>query len=662
MLVLFLAFFAFAASIIVNRVVFERLPHLEDEFAYLYQARIFAGGHAWVPRNEPVKVFWQPFVLQPETSPDGTERRFGKYTPGWPLLLAPGAGVSAPWCVNAFMGALTVVITYRLGKEIFGEAVGVCAAALLAVSPMALLLNATLMSHTSALTFTMTFLYAYWRTTRIRGRTPHKMRNLLLWGALGGVALGMLVISRPLTAVAMAAPVGLHALSRLIDSIFPDKAKRAQSQAAGASGGAASLGRILLPLIIMGVCTLPLVGVLFGFNYAVTGQVRSELYTLLWEYDKPGFGEGYGLMPGGHSLTYGWRNFNADFAIWSRDLFGWTLSPAINDYLKSNLGYGLGIGVSVYLVVVGLVAGRKNEWTWIFFELFIAIVIAQLTYWIGSTVYGSAVYSVRYYYEATGGLALVAGIGVVALVRSLRGAKPAETAAPSVSTVPTVPIPSPEEDAEPVSMSVVHGESDSVPTAPNPAPNPWRAAWEALWPGYILFEVALLASLLGYTPDRFREPLRDWPNGLYGFNTVGQYQLRNLAALREPGKKVLVIILRNPDLRIEDNWRDYGALMAETSPYLDSDIVVARLFDTDGLDEFIQRFPGRQVLYQVGEKLYTSVAEATHKPNAGPPGNTGSGGNGGNGGNSGSSGSGGPAETPTPEPTPDGTPEPSISF
>ena len=87
---LIFAFFAFGASIVMNRTVFERLPHLEDEFAYLFQAKLFAGGQAWVKRDEPVKVFWQPFVLQPETSPDGTLRRFGKYTPGWPLLLAPG--------------------------------------------------------------------------------------------------------------------------------------------------------------------------------------------------------------------------------------------------------------------------------------------------------------------------------------------------------------------------------------------------------------------------------------------------------------------------------------------------------------------------------------------------------------------------------------------
>ena len=79
---LLLALFAFAASVIIGGSVFERLPHLEDEFAYLYQAKIFARGQAWFLRNEKVKIYWQPFIIQPEKPTDGIDKRFGKYTPG----------------------------------------------------------------------------------------------------------------------------------------------------------------------------------------------------------------------------------------------------------------------------------------------------------------------------------------------------------------------------------------------------------------------------------------------------------------------------------------------------------------------------------------------------------------------------------------------------
>jgi hypothetical protein len=56
-----------------------------------------------------------------------------------------------------------------------------------------------------------------------------------------------------------------------------------------------------------------------------------------------------------------------------------------------------------------------------------------------------------------------------------------------------------------------------------------------------------------------------------------------------------------------DDWRDYGAAMALESPFLDSDIVVARAFEKDSIDPIIQRFPGRLVLYQAGDKIDTNV-------------------------------------------------------
>ncbi len=595
---LLLALFAFGASLEVNRSVFEHLPHLEDEFAYLFQAKIFAGGHAWVPRNEPVKDFWQPFVLQPETSPDGTLRRFGKYTPAWPLVLSLGAAVEAPFVVNAFIAALTVALIYRIGHEIFDEAVGLVAALLMAISPMALLLNATLMSHTSALFFVMLFIYGYWRTTIAR----RGWRSRLLWGALAGVALGMLVAMRPLTAVAMAAPVGLHALSRFFDA-FGEKDARSK------------LPHIVAPLVVLALCVLPFIGLVFGFNYIVTGEVRSELYTLLWEYDKPGFGNGYGLMGGGHTLEYGWRNARDDLSIWLRDLFGWTLDPSVAKYAADNWGWGAGVGLSWVAILIGLIAGRKREWIWLFFELFVALVIVQLTYWIGSAVHGSAVYSIRYYYEATGGVVLVSAFGLVALARQWRS-KPANL----------IPNPSPQTE-----------RGDQV-TADFPFPQVERrlggeanvgalsfttrfqSAWNALWPGYILILILAGASLIGYTPARFRESLEFWPNGLYRYNKIGQQQLDTLNSMREPGKKVLVLVLHDPNPGVEDNWRDYGALMAKTSPYLDSDIIVVRLFETDSIDEFKQRFPDRQVLYEVGEKLYRTPEEALRSDESGSKG------------------------------------------
>ncbi len=628
-----IAFFTFSAAAVVSRVVFERLPHLEDEFGYLYQAKIFAGGQAYVLRDEPVKVFWQPFVLQPETSPDGLQKRFGKYTPGWPLLLSIGVALGQPWVINAFLAMLSVALVYRLAREIFGEPVGVVSALLLAISPMALLLNATLMSHISAMFMTIVFVYAYWRLTK-NGKRRY------LWAMVSGLALGWVITTRPLTALAMAAPVALHAVSRLIDALSTLRAKNqpdvavsteiAPTPLRAAIGVPVSLhgvsalfksisrrsiqnkfGATLAPLVVLAVFMLPIAGLWPLFNQIWTGNWKTDTYTMLWSYDIVGFGPGHGTMAGGHTLEYGWRNARTDLAVWLRDLFGFTLDPTITKYAESNLGWGAGVGLSGFVVLLGLIKGRRSDWIWLFFEIFVAIVIAQMTYWIGSVVYGGAAYSLRYYYESTFAVCIVAGYGVVAWHRSW---KKEPEVSPQESYVGTTGV-DPHVMAGAVPVDYLNGfSSGRTPLQPEDLAAGLKAAWDKLWPGYILVFLACMISLLGYTPARFKEPLPGWPGGLFRYNKVGQDQLQAVSDMRarsgHPDQHVLIVILRNPNPSIEDNWRDYGAAMAVTSPYLDSDIVVARVFEPQDAPDIIQRFPGRLVLYQIGEDLYFTPEEA----------------------------------------------------
>ncbi|MBX3082138.1 MAG: glycosyltransferase family 39 protein [Anaerolineae bacterium] len=605
---LLLAFFAFAASVIINGSVFERLPHLEDEYAYLFQAKIFARGQAWIERQEPVKIYWQPFIIQPEQSSDGIQKRFGKYTPGWPMLLASGAAINTPWIVNAWFAMLSIALTYRLGREMFGKSVGVVAALLLAVSPMALLLNATLMSHTSAMFLTALFVYAYWRLyqsvhrdspSRIYLRLPFlstrhlALRTSLFWGAVAGLTLGAILISRPLTAVAVAAPVALHAAAKLLGYVF---------------NNTRLFQRFLVPLVVLTICIIPLGSLWPIFNQIWTGDWRTNVYTLQWPYDRVGFGIGYGPnTTEGHTLAKGWRNARNDLKIYFRDLFGVTLDPSLGTYLESQFFYGLGIGLSYLLIVAGLIAGRKSDWVWLLFELLLALVVFQMAYWIGSSVNGAAAYSVRYYYEATFAVCLVSAYGVVSLAKALR--PPSTNAVLSTLWL----------NGSGTTIRYLNGVSDtpdqSMIVHRATRTERFKRAWELWWPGYFVLLVICGVSLVGYTPARFREPLPpNWNDGLWRYNAVGQQQLDAIQKMREkygqPTQPVLLLILHDPDPAVKDNWRDYGAALAETSPYLDSDIVVARVFEVSDISEFARRFPGRLVLYQIGANLYSSVDEA----------------------------------------------------
>jgi hypothetical protein len=75
-IVIGLALLAFGLSAVLSNTVFERLPHLEDEVAYLFQARTLAGGQLVVETPQPRLAYWQPFIVDYEGN------RFGKYLPG----------------------------------------------------------------------------------------------------------------------------------------------------------------------------------------------------------------------------------------------------------------------------------------------------------------------------------------------------------------------------------------------------------------------------------------------------------------------------------------------------------------------------------------------------------------------------------------------------
>ena len=100
---------------------------------------------------------------------------------------------------------------------------------------------------------------------------------------------------------------------------------------------------------------------------------------------------------------------------------------------------------------------------------------------------------------------------------------------------------------------------------------------------YAALAVMILASLLGYTPARL--------TALWRFNNVGGDKLAALDALRD-GRPVLIVVSGSATR----SWRDWGAYMALTSPFLDSDVIAARTRDSATLDAVLRQFPGRQVL------------------------------------------------------------------
>lgn len=467
LLTLLCAWFAFGASAVVSRAIFDRLPHLEDEFAYLYQARIFARGETHIETPKPIRAYWQPFLV------NDSDRRFGKYTPGWPLLLAPGARLGQPWIVNAWLAMLVVALVYRLGREIYDPATGAVAALLTAISPAALLINGTLMGHTAALFFTTLFVFGLWRVER--------GRRALLWGAVAGAALGVVLITRPFTAAGIAAPFVAYFAGRVLWR----GVRRAWRD------------RLLLPLAAVAGAAL-LVGLIWPwFNYRVSGPpgesfpaylgrfVRGDddtnLYLRVWDYDKVGFGDDYGRY--GHTLEKGWRHTKTDLRCAARDLFGWA-APAPDEVdLAANACGSSGRGYSWLLVPLGLLMGGRRRWTWLLAALPASLVVSYVAYWIGGSLY-----SARYYYEALTAVILICAVGVTELARL----------------------------ADRLARRAVTG---------------FRPAWAV----YGVLGALVAYSLVVFAPARL-EPLR-------GYGRISQANLDEVNRLRrEPGRPLVVIM------------------------------------------------------------------------------------------------------------------------
>lgn len=117
------------------------VPHVMDEIAYTLQAKTLAGGHVSSPVGYPRAAFNMWFVEDRST-------RFSIFPPGWPLVLALGVKLGIPGAVNPTLHALTVWWVGRAGRVLSGPKLQLLAAALYAVSPQAILLAASLMSHT----------------------------------------------------------------------------------------------------------------------------------------------------------------------------------------------------------------------------------------------------------------------------------------------------------------------------------------------------------------------------------------------------------------------------------------------------------------------------------------------------------------------------------
>jgi hypothetical protein len=205
-------------ALLISWYVLDLVPHVTDAVAYLFQGRILAAGHLYLPPPPVAPLFAHENIVLTAT------RWCAPYPPGWPLLLALGWLAHAPWLMSPLLLALAVVGVWLAGRRLYDPVTGLVAAAALACSPFALLMAGDAMAHVAALCASVWCLAmlaaaardrpiaagsAGWPATadeRPGGPDDSGARRCELQCAAAGLLGAFALLIRPLTAVALLAP------------------------------------------------------------------------------------------------------------------------------------------------------------------------------------------------------------------------------------------------------------------------------------------------------------------------------------------------------------------------------------------------------------------------------------------------------------------------
>jgi hypothetical protein len=233
----------------VSWLALDRRPLTNDEHAYLAQARLLADGELF--RNLGSLADFFPSA---NTVIDGG-RWFLFTLPGHSAALVPGTWLGWPELVPRILAMLSVALTWSIAKQLSFASPN-WAAWCLAISPAFLGVESLYLSHTTSLPCA---LLLCWCALKVVD-TPfsaHRWKTLG-FAALGGFAFSAALVTRPVTAIALAVPV--------LGLLWRERRRE------------------LVPSIGVAICaTLPLVVWLASVNRTLTG---SAFHTAYGAYDR----------------------------------------------------------------------------------------------------------------------------------------------------------------------------------------------------------------------------------------------------------------------------------------------------------------------------------------------------------------------------------------
>ncbi len=359
---------------------FQRVVHVADELAYLFQARTYAGGALWVPAlPEALQDAFAHYLLDTENG-----RWISVFTPGWPAVLALGVLAGAYWLVNPILGVVCILLGYRLLTRVTDDRTAAIALLLMAISPWFVAMSASLMPHTLTLVLV---LFAWCTLLSVDQRGPASAAVLSL---AAGLAMGWLFFSRNLDGLVIGTVTGAYLL-------FHSTKTRRPGVVAGYALGCIVSGSLI-----------------FAYNAYFTGDPLQTPLSVYLERiwiggsNAFGFGKNIGppvgwgrleLWPNEHSLLEGfWSSFNS-MNVLHTDFMGWSIG-------------------SLAFFWAFVIWGQKSRWDWFMLAVIAATIISHLFYWFSASYYVGA----RYWFMTFFPLVFLSARGVTTIEARLEAA------------------------------------------------------------------------------------------------------------------------------------------------------------------------------------------------------------------------------------------------
>lgn len=339
------AVIAVVASLALSWFAFEHMPHVEDEFAYLFQARTFASGALTLPAP--------PVAAQPGLEYYLIELRDGRWfsatLPGWPAVLALGVLAGVPWLLNPLLAGVSVLLAYDITRRRAGTDAGDLVALMMGTSPWLLAAAASLMPHTLTLVL---ILFAWWSILRAED-TGRRVGGAMF---AAGLAMGLVFAARPMDGMVIGMLTGLWVITSKQKPLL---------RAAQFSAGAVVVAALLL-----------------AYNARITGDPLllplSDYLNRHWGPGANAYGFGPDIGPPG-----GWRSLD----LW----VGHSPLEAVLNIINSitslqfdMLGWPIG---SLALIFAWFIWQRKRGFDLAMALVAAAVILVMALYWFADTYY-----------------------------------------------------------------------------------------------------------------------------------------------------------------------------------------------------------------------------------------------------------------------------------